>query len=104
MSVLNELHTSLTKKQKAAHTCYFHSLYPYPFSLNTLSKICDALHNFKFSCFKCNSKHEDIQEAKSLKLNYGILHRSLGNLLTENTPTPQPTLRDFTLHEFKDFI
>ena len=27
-SVLNEFHASLTKKPKAAHTCYLRSLYP----------------------------------------------------------------------------
>ena len=43
----NEFHASLTKKPKAAQTCYLRSLYPYPCSLNILSEICDALHNFK---------------------------------------------------------
>ena len=37
ISVLNEFHTSLTKKPNAAHTCYLRSLYPYPCSLNILS-------------------------------------------------------------------
>ena len=37
ISVLNEFHASLTKKPKAAHTCYLLSLYRYPCSLNILS-------------------------------------------------------------------
>ena len=37
ISVLTEFHASLTKQPRAAHTCYLHSLYPYPCSLNVLS-------------------------------------------------------------------
>ena len=46
ISVLNEFHASLTKKQIAAHTCYLRSLYPYPCLFNIL-KSCDAFHKFK---------------------------------------------------------
>ena len=34
---LIEFQASLTKQPKAAHTCYLHSLHPYPCPLNILS-------------------------------------------------------------------
>ena len=59
--VLNELHALLTRKPKAAHTCYLRSLYPYPCSLNVLSKFvmpCIILKKTQFKKPKTSRKQK----------------------------------------------